>query len=57
MIIGSRIINHINCQMFQTRFNTMIVEIEGMGHQEFVGECDNEMIDGIWALMAQMLEG
>jgi len=56
MIIGNRIINHINFQMFQTRFNTIIVEIEGMGHQEFIGKCDNEMIDGIWILMAQIAE-
>lgn len=56
MIIGNRIINHTNVQMFQTRFNTIIVVIDGMGKQEFEGNCDNEMIDAIWALMVQMLE-
>jgi hypothetical protein len=56
MIIGNRIINHTNVQMFQTRFNTIIILADGMDKMEFIGKCDNEMIDGVWALMAQMLE-
>ncbi len=56
MIIGSRNINHTTVQMFQTRFNTIIVVIGGTDKREYIGSCNNDMIDAIWALMAQELE-
>lgn len=56
MLLGSHIVNHTAVHMFQTRFDTIIVTIAGMGKQEFIGKCDNDMIDAIWALMRQTLE-
>jgi hypothetical protein len=55
MIIGGRAINGINCTMRQTAYNTLTVEIEGIGAQEFIGRCDNSHISEVWTIIGEAL--
>jgi hypothetical protein len=55
MLIGTRHINQTACTMHQTTYNTITVEIEGMGAQEFIGTCDNAHIDEVWAAVTVAL--
>lgn len=54
MIIGNRIINHKNCTMYQTRFNTIIVIVDETEKYEFLGACDNNHIDAIWLAIKEI---